>query len=373
MIHYLPMEGEDRYIAEQQEQRELPKNVEEVFPGGFRITKGMTVLDVPESWALYDGEGLLIIDPGGELPIETPADALSLKSVSAAVTLSWRSDKIEAIRALEQQLDVPVTAVLLTHGDADHTNNLENISAPSTPIYVDKREQWSTLSPEKQFAVGAMKYRKSDLTAHDPGGLAQRDAGFQAFAAAANNPRGGAQAHERKRELASRFREYPSEFHLEHGTLQVVALPGHAPGEHGFYIPEEKLFIGGDLITTSKKEQSDRLNIFLAEANIYDAIASLKKLQAMDIEKYYPAHGQPIIGPEEFQKHIAVLLDDAAQLVDRILERAEKYREENVHQLVDRVFIPQFDRMGMSIESKKSWIMSVLHDRPTEAEYVDTH
>ncbi|MBI5466973.1 MAG: MBL fold metallo-hydrolase [Candidatus Kerfeldbacteria bacterium] len=347
------------------ETRDIP-NAEQVFSGGWRLTKGITYLDVPESWAIYDGEGFLLIDPGGELPVETVEDARSVKPLAAAATLSWRSDKIEALRELEQIYDAPVKAVLLTHGDADHTNNVENVTGPEVPIYVDRREWWSTLSPEKQFAAGAKNFSKSALTGNDPGRLRQRDEGFQTFARSMNNPRGGEQAHARKQALAERFRDYPEMFPIAAGQLDVVAVPGHAPGEHGFYVPEEKLFIGGDLITTSKKGQADRLNIFLPEANIYDAIGSLKHLQSMDIEKYYPAHGPPILGREEFQAHVRTLLDDAEQLVDRILERAEKYQEENVHDLVGRVFVQHFDRPGMSEQSKKSWIMSVLRDQPTE-------
>lgn len=339
----------------------------EVFPGGWRLTKGMTYLDVPETWAIYDGEGLLVVDPGGELPIETSEDALSAKSAAAALTLSWRSEKIEALRELERTLEAPVKAVLLTHGDADHTNNLENIAGSEVPIYLDRKEWWSTLSPEKQFAAGAMNFSKSALTGNDPGRLRQRNEGFQAAAKVMNNPRGGEQAHERKRALAGRFRDYPESFPISAGQLEVVPLPGHAPGEHGFYVPAEKLFIGGDLITTSKKGQADRVNIFLPEANVYDAIASLKKLQSMDIEQYYPAHGPPIIGRSELQEHLQGLIDDAETLVGRIKERANKYSEENVHQLVERVFIPQFDRPGMSEQSKKSWIMSVLRDREVES------
>ncbi len=361
------MEGEFSHSHEAQEQTveyEPIPNVEEVFPGGFRLTKGATILDVPESWAIFDGQGFLVIDPGGELPIESKEDALSLKPIAATVTNSLRSHKIDGLRKLLEQRQTPITGILLTHGDADHTNNLENITDQGVPVYVDRKEWWSTLSPEKQFAAGAMNFQKSELTSHDAGSLRNRDAGMQIFAERANNARGGSDRHARKAALAERFHVFPESFETAGaGRMEVVALPGHAPGEHGFYLPEQKLFIGGDLITTSKQGQVDRINVFLPEANVYDAVMSLKKLQAMDIDKYYPAHGSPIIGVENFREHIQNLLLDAETLIERILEQAEQHAHADVHQLIDFVFTPQFHRAGMVAQSKKSWIFSVLRDK----------
>ncbi len=367
MIHYSPMKGEGYTPEQDREVKELPNNVEEVFPGGYRLTKGATILDVPETWVIDTGEGLLVIDPGGELPIESADEAKSLKPFAAALTNSMRSHKIDGLRALEKQLGKKVTAILLTHGDADHTNNLENVADADVPIFVDRHEWWSTLSPEKQFAAGAMNYKKSELTSHDAGGLGGRDKGWQKIASHLNNPRGGADAHGNKQRLAQRFRDFPESFPLANGSLEVVALPGHAPGEHGFYIPEQRLCIGGDLISTSKKGMAGRFNLFLPEANVYQAIATARRLQEMDIAKYYPAHGEPIIGREVFREHCQRLIDDADRLVMHILEQAEQYPHADVHELVKHVFTPEFDLPGLSIESKKTWVFSALRNKSDDS------
>lgn len=363
----------------EQEGEHLPENVQEVFPGGFRVGKGETTLDVPESWVFRTPEGLLVLDPGGELPVETPEDRASLKSVAALVTRSTHSAKIQAIRELAERFDTKVSAVLLTHGDADHTNNIENISDDQTPIYIGRKGWWSTLSPEKQFAAGKMNLQKSKFAGADPGrqngqagDLHLRDIGFQVAAEALGNPRGGRMRHEKKRQLAARFSDYPESFHLPEATLNVIATPGHAPEEVGFYIPEEKLFIGGDLLTTSKPEQSGRLNLFLPEANIYQALSTLDHLQSLDIERYYPAHGEPIIGADVFRQHLDRLRHDAQTIIDRTLNEHQHDPGALVHELRQRVFTSDIRMPGMAPRSEETWILSILRDRNTD-EHVATN
>lgn len=340
------------------------ENVEEVFPGGYRLTKGQTTLDVPESWAIDDGEGLFVIDPGGELPIESVRDAVSLKSVAAAMTNSLRSHKLEALRQLEEQLGKPVKGILLTHGDADHTNNLENVGASDVPVYIGRKGWWSTLSPEKQFAAGKVNLKKSALTGHETGDLHFRDIAFQLVAEGMQNPRGGRMRHERKQELAKRFHDYPESFALPDSELNVVPTPGHAPEEVGFFIPDQKIFIGGDLITTSKPDQSGRLNLFLPEANVYQAMSTIDRLLGMEIEKYFPAHGDPIIGQAAVQAHLERVRADAQNIIDRTLNEHQHDPSATVQQLRTRVFTQDLRMNGMAPRSEETWILSILRDRP---------
>lgn len=347
----------------------------EVFPGGWRLTKSETVLDVPESWVFFDGQGLLVLDPGGELPIASRDDEVSLKPLVAQLTRSQENRKLAAVKALEAHYGVPVKGILLTHGDADHTNNIENISAEPIPIYVGKKGWWSTLSPETQFAAGKVMMQKSPHTGGTPGTLSGdagdlvfRDIGFQAFAEAMNNPRGGRMRHEKKQALAARFQEYPESFALPDTKLEVVPLPGHAPEEVGFYIPDQRIFIGGDLLVTSKVEQSQRLNLFLPEANVFSALASLQRLRQMDIEQYYPAHGDVVTGREAIQSWIDALATDAKRIIDRTQAEHRQHPHATVRQLRPLVFTNDLRRAGMSPRSEETWILSVLRDGETQAD-----
>lgn len=352
----------------------LPENVREVFPGGFRVVKGATTLDVPESWVFYDGEGLYVLDPGGELPVESRDDEVSLKPLAALATGSKESPKISAVRKLTERFHAPIKGVLLTHGDADHTNNIENISEPDTPIFIGRKGWWSTLSPEKQFAAGRINLKKSIHTGGQPGQLVGdagdlnlRDIGFQVVAEAMNNPRGGRMRHEKKQALAKRFQDYPESFMLPEATIEVVATPGHAPEEVGFYVPEQKIFIGGDLLTTSKAEQSGRMNLFLPEANVYEALSTINKLRALDIEQYYPAHGDPIIGREAVQTFFDTVQQDAQRIIEKTKALHQQSPSLLVGQLRPRVFTPDLARKGMAPRSEETWILSILRDNPQEA------
>lgn len=346
------------------EQEPLPENVREVFPGGFRVVKGETSLDVPETWVFYDGQGLLVLDPGGELPIETRDDEVSLKPLAALATGSKHSPKIEAVRELSRRFDAPIHGILLTHGDADHTNNIENVSGPDVPIYVGRKGWWSTLSPELQFAAGRVNLEKSPHTKGQSGDLQLRDLGFRAVAEMMNNPRGGAKRHERKQHLAARFRDFPQLFSLPEATVEVIPTPGHAPEEVGFFVPEAKVFIGGDLLTTSKPDQAGRMNLFLPEANVFEAIDSIRRLQELDLEQLYPAHGEPIVGRDAIQEYLAAVIADA----EAIIERTERIHQEHptltVTQLRPRVFTRNIALPGMAPRSEETWILSILRDRP---------
>lgn len=344
------------------------EHAEEVIPDGWRLTYPGAGLDVPESWAFYNGEELVVIDPGGEMPVETPADKNSLRGFARAVTRTAKTPKLDALHELEKKYETKVGAILLTHGDADHQNDIEYASEPEAPVYVGKKGRWSVLSPEKQFIATRVNMDKSSLTGNKSSRvLFGRDVGFQTTAHLINNQRStnfpGPQRAARKRVLAKRLRDFPESFDTNAGKLKVVALPGHAPEEVGFYLPDQKIMITGDLIGTSKAGQSGRMNLFLGEANVYDAITSLKTLEQMDIERLYPAHGPPIVGQDAVHEHLSRVRADAEALVQHILDLREQYPKMTVQKLCPLVFTAEWKREGMVVQSQETWIWSALKDK----------
>lgn len=86
------------------------------------------------------------------------------------------------------------------------------------------------------------------------------------------------------------------------GPLTVVHVPGHTPGEVAFYHPERKIMFSGDSVV----ERGGRLTLPAPNfaADLAQAVRSLGRLRALDIEVLLPGHGTPVT------KGVRDLLDD---------------------------------------------------------------
>jgi glyoxylase-like metal-dependent hydrolase (beta-lactamase superfamily II) len=76
-------------------------------------------------------------------------------------------------------------------------------------------------------------------------------------------------------------------------TLVPVHTPGHASDHLCYYLPEEKALFTGDVVlggstTVIPPEDGDLL----------DYMASLRRLQGLDVSRIYPAHGPVIDDPQ---------------------------------------------------------------------------
>jgi hydroxyacylglutathione hydrolase len=76
------------------------------------------------------------------------------------------------------------------------------------------------------------------------------------------------------------------------GSLVVVHTPGHTPGEVAFYDPLQKVLFSGDAVV----EHTGRLTLPAPRyaANLEEAVRSLDRLRALDIEVLLPGHGSPV-------------------------------------------------------------------------------
>ncbi len=93
--------------------------------------------------------------------------------------------------------------------------------------------------------------------------------------------------------------------------IAACHTPGHTPGHVGYYIPDERVFVGGDLIDL---ETGDGVDLNNPHSNYADGLASLEKVSKLDIEYFLPAHGGPVRGKENVQK-----------LLDRMIQNTHKY------------------------------------------------
>jgi glyoxylase-like metal-dependent hydrolase (beta-lactamase superfamily II) len=82
------------------------------------------------------------------------------------------------------------------------------------------------------------------------------------------------------------------------GSLTVLHVPGHTPGEVAFYHPTRKILFSGDSVV----ERKGRLTIPAANfaSNLDQAVQSLARLRSLDVELLLPGHGVPVtagVGP----------------------------------------------------------------------------
>jgi glyoxylase-like metal-dependent hydrolase (beta-lactamase superfamily II) len=97
-------------------------------------------------------------------------------------------------------------------------------------------------------------------------------------------------------------------------TLIPVHTPGHASDHLCYYLPEERALFSGDLIlngSTSVIPDED--------GDLGQYMASLRRVQALDIRRIYPAHG-PVIedGPAKIQEYIDHRLLRERQILDAL-------------------------------------------------------
>ena len=95
----------------------------------------------------------------------------------------------------------------------------------------------------------------------------------------------------------------------------MIYIPGHTEDSIGFYLPEEKIVITGDLST---RKDANTVNLFLPEGDFMDAVSSIKKIIELSPEVLIPGHRNIIYNPVENLERIY-----RKSLV--LKEQAEKY------------------------------------------------
>lgn len=98
----------------------------------------------------------------------------------------------------------------------------------------------------------------------------------------------------------------------EGATLVAVHTPGHASDHLCYYLVEEKALFTGDVVLGGSTTV-----IPAGDGDLADYMASLRRLQGLDVRRIYPAHG-PLIedGPARIQEYIDHRLMRDRQIVD---------------------------------------------------------
>jgi glyoxylase-like metal-dependent hydrolase (beta-lactamase superfamily II) len=97
-------------------------------------------------------------------------------------------------------------------------------------------------------------------------------------------------------------------------TLVPIHTPGHASDHLCYYLVEEKALFSGDVILSGSTSV-----IPAGDGDLADYMASLRRLQGLDIRRIYSAHG-PVIedGPGRIAEYIAHRMDRERQILEAL-------------------------------------------------------
>ena len=95
-------------------------------------------------------------------------------------------------------------------------------------------------------------------------------------------------------------------------TLTAIHTPGHASDHLCYYLPQEKAVFTGDVVLGGSTTV-----IPAEDGDLLDYLNSLKRLQSLDVQKIYPAHG-PVI--EDAQAKLTEYIEHRMLRERQILE-----------------------------------------------------
>ena len=114
-------------------------------------------------------------------------------------------------------------------------------------------------------------------------------------------------------------------------TLVPIYTPGHASDHLCYYLPEEKALFTGDVVLGGSTTV-----IPAGDGDLADYMASLRRLQALDVRRIYPAHG-PVIedGPGRIAEYIEHRLMRERQILAALGDRRTTIPEMVAHIYAD--------------------------------------
>ena len=112
-------------------------------------------------------------------------------------------------------------------------------------------------------------------------------------------------------------------------TLVAVHTPGHASDHLCYYLREEKALFTGDVILGGSTTV-----IPAEDGDLGDYLASLRRLQALDVERIYPAHG-PVIedAPAKIREYIDHRLERERQILAALADGLD-----TIPAMVERIY-----------------------------------
>jgi cyclase len=101
-------------------------------------------------------------------------------------------------------------------------------------------------------------------------------------------------------------------------TFVLTHLPGHVANHIGVYVPEEKVFFAGDNFT-------NKVQPVMSSSLPFEWIASLKKMEAMDAEKFVPGHGK--VGNKKDIREFRLFIESCLETVRDAMKKGMSQEE----------------------------------------------
>lgn len=323
--------------------REDATEIRQLFRGAYRIIDYRT--NSPATTLFFSGHDFLMTDPGTRLAMAT-------------------EKKEQHLRTLQERYGVELGGIALTHAHPDHTAAIGALTNDEVPIYRRQSGQAALESPHTFFE------QQRELVMEQTGGkfAPKEEMSWKILWPKVASLEFDSIENWQERLTPERFRDFPEKFVMDGYTIEPIHLPGHAPDETAFYVPEHRLMIGGDLLPNRHPKDNTFPTFYSPEANVYAALESLKKISALDLAAYFPAHGQPLEG-EDLRERLATATRLVEYAMAQTADLHNRWPELSVAELAKRLSAdPAFPKS--TDYGQQSWqtvVISVLRDRPVES------
>jgi glyoxylase-like metal-dependent hydrolase (beta-lactamase superfamily II) len=259
--------------------------------GLSKITEGIWSVALPLPWALKTVNVFLARRPDGYFLIDcglnTPDSLAALAAALGELQIGWRD----------------IREIIVTHMHPDHVgaaSHIRGLSGAPVLMHPDEARWVAPRAEGEEFFWRTADY----LRVH----------GFSAaeIEELKSNALEVSDAVERlhpDREINDGdIVSYDS------GTLETIVAPGHSPGLVSFYCPEKRLYFSTDVILETI---SPNIGFHpITEGNpLGDYLASLERLDRLDVETVIPSHGPPFRG---FHERIAATREHHQRRLERV-------------------------------------------------------
>jgi len=234
----------------------------------FKLHKIKIPIPIPalkhvNSYLIDFGEELLIIDTG------TPVDFTTKALFDSIEELGYKLSEI--------------TKIFVTHMHVDHIGNVPFIQDLSNaPLYMNKDEyefvKYFILSPEISLKDLENIFYKNGVPKDEISYIIKKHPALS-------------KRNKYKMIKNVKFVNDGELIKIGETTLRIIETPGHSPHHICIYLEEEKLLFTGDHVLP---DITPNIRLPIGEEDpLEEYLQSLKKVENLDVEEYFPAHRDP--------------------------------------------------------------------------------
>ncbi|MBC5773056.1 MBL fold metallo-hydrolase [Pontibacter sp. KCTC 32443] len=183
-----------------------------------------------------------------------------------------------------------LTGIIITHHDIDHMGGLKELKAayPKVKVYASETEAPYISGRKKSLRLQQAEALYNTLPGEQKAWAWQFQESLKAVQPV-------------NVDVVLTEKEVPASW----GNIQIIPTPGHMPGHFSIYIPQSKTLVAADAVVAEQDELELANPTYTL--NLEQAVASVRKLQQLDVDRIICYHGGVVendIG-EKLQKLVA--------------------------------------------------------------------